>query len=95
MDARIKSGHDEIRFAGRVLRGLGCGVPAHVRGCQVRFHQRAVMGGVGQQVDMHLVGADLRARMTQMGKIERDRVVLGVAEGSASRVPSSWRRTRM
>ena len=61
-------------------RGLGGGL-AHMRGRQVSLDQCPVMGGVGQEVDMHLVGADLRAFMAQMRQIERDRIVLGVAEG--------------
>src|SRR5665811_553907 len=49
-------------------------------GRQVGLHQRTLMGGVGQEVDMHLVGADLRALMAQMGQVERDGIVLGIAK---------------
>src|SRR4029453_1513759 len=40
-----------------------------------------ILGGLGEEVDMHLVSADLRPLMPEVGEIERHRIVLGLAEG--------------
>ena len=62
------------------LGGVG-GDALEMRLGQVALDMRPLLRGLGQKVDMHLVGAELRALMAKMGKIERDRVVLGLAEG--------------
>ena len=48
---------------------------------EVALDLRPLIRRLGQEVDMHLIGAELRALMAEMGKVERDRVVLGLAEG--------------
>ena len=62
---------------------LGCvgGDALEMRLGQVALDMSPLLRGLSQKVDMHLVGAELRALMAKMGKIERDRVVLGLAEG--------------
>ena len=62
------------------LGGVG-GDALEMRLGQVAFDMSSLLRGLGQKVDMHLIGAELRALMAEMGKIERDRVVLGLAEG--------------
>jgi hypothetical protein len=52
-----------------------------VRRDQVGLDQKALIGGFGQEVDMHLVGPALGAFMAEMGKIEGGRFVLGLTEG--------------
>ena len=54
---------------------------------QVGLDQRTVVGVLGQEVDMHLVGADLGALMAEMGEIEGDGVVLGLAERERNTPP--------
>src|SRR4026207_2167921 len=39
-----------------------------------------ILGGLAEEVDMHLVSADLRPLMPEVGEIERHRIVLGLAE---------------
>src|SRR5262249_39787544 len=62
------------------LGGVG-GDALEMRFGEVGFDLRPLIESLCQEVDMHLVGAELRALMAEMGKIERDRVVLGLAEG--------------
>ena len=62
------------------LGGVG-GDALEMRLGQVALDMSPLLRGLSQKVDMHLVGAELRALMAKMGKIERDRVVLGLAEG--------------
>ena len=62
------------------------GPQAEILSLEMRFGEvaldlRPLIRRLGQEVDMHLIGAELRTLMAEMGKVERDRVVLGLAEG--------------
>lgn len=48
---------------------------------QIRLDETAGPGRVGQEVHMHLVRADLRTFVAKVGKVQRHRIVLRVAEG--------------
>src|SRR5436190_14767205 len=54
---------------------------------EVSLGEQALVGALSQKVDMHLVGADLRALMTEMGEVKSDRIVLGLAEGERHAAP--------
>ena len=49
-------------------------------GVEVALNMGPLLRRLGQEVDMHLVGAELGAFMAEMGKVERNRAVLGLAE---------------
>ena len=63
-----------------MLGGVG-GDALEMRFGEVALDLRPLIRRLGQEMDMHLIGAELRALMAEMGKVERDRVVLGLAEG--------------
>ena len=58
-----------------------------MRGGQVSLDQNAVVGVLGEQMDMHLVRTDLSALVAEMGEIEGHRLVLGLAEGQRDTTP--------
>src|SRR4029078_4775885 len=84
--ARIGSRRDEASRKTKLsigewgLGGVG-GDALEMRFGEVALDLRPLIRRLGQEVDMHLIGAELRTLMAEMGKVERDRVVLGLAEG--------------
>ena len=68
------------RNVGWESSGVG-GDALEMRFGEVALDLRPLIRGLGQEVDMHLIGAEPSALMAEMGKVERDRVVLGLAEG--------------
>ena len=86
----------ELVVALRDERGLsGGGETLGVRGGQVQLDLVALLGCLSQEVDMHLVGAELGALMAETGKVQCVSIVVGLAEIQRLGLPSSWRRTRM
>jgi len=47
---------------------------------EIVLDPRPILDRLSQEVDMHLVGAELSALMAEMGKVEGEGVVLGLAE---------------
>ena len=62
------------------LSGTG-GHAREMRLGQVALNIRPLLGSLGQKVNVHLIGPELRTLMAKVGKVKRDRVVLGLAEG--------------
>ena len=62
------------------LSGAG-GDAREMRLGQVALNIRPLLGSLGQKVNVHLIGPELRTLMAKVGKVKRDRVVLGLAEG--------------
>jgi len=48
---------------------------------QITFNICPFLKRLGQEVNMHLIGTELRALVAEMGKIQGNRVVLGLAKG--------------
>ena len=77
---RLKKATSAASIFGSGLGRVGGGEPPRMGGDQVGLHQNAGVGVLGQEVDMHLVGAAFGALVAEMGKIEGHRVVLGLPE---------------
>jgi hypothetical protein len=52
-----------------------------VRRGKIGLDLGTIFDGLGQKVDMHLVGPDLRALMAEIGKVQRIGIILGLTEG--------------
>ncbi len=50
-------------------------------GDEVGLDRSALLSGLGEEVNMHLVGSAFGAFMAEMGEIERRGIVLGLPEG--------------
>ena len=50
---------------------------------EVALDLRPLIRRLGQEVDMHLIGAELRTLMAEMGKVERAKPVGGCSRNSS------------